>query len=123
MLVILCLLLLAIPTESYPKSRPLIKKIAKPVAKSTLPILSTTALYLGLDSLVRYISEEPELSAIFVSIFGTTLIIAILLIVKFILKIYRAFHPTTSPIPPTELTQFQNTLDEIVQRTVPPIRN
>jgi len=126
MLVILCLFLMLVPAETKPKSRKFVRKVAKPIAKSSFPILSTTALYLGLDSIAKYIAEEPEFSSIFITILGTTSLIALLIIFKMALKIYQHFYPPNltrnPPLEMREIQTIQNTLDEIVQRTAPPIR-
>uniref|UniRef100_A0A1I8AZC8 Uncharacterized protein n=1 Tax=Meloidogyne hapla TaxID=6305 RepID=A0A1I8AZC8_MELHA len=64
-------------THSFPgrkppffKKPPLFKRLGKPLAKSTLPVLATTAVYLGFETFAQFLTEHPDLSVAVLSVFG-----------------------------------------------------
>jgi hypothetical protein len=114
---VLLLSIVLIPSSNgspIPKNRArLAKKAGFAIGSSTAGILGTTAAYFGLESLMQYLSESPDLTVAFVAIFGCFLSLIIILILKATSLIYNHVHK-----PP--ITQ---TLQEILQRTDPPKPN
>uniref|UniRef100_A0A915NR35 Uncharacterized protein n=1 Tax=Meloidogyne floridensis TaxID=298350 RepID=A0A915NR35_9BILA len=71
LLVILLFILIALvsdtnsfPGRKYPlfKKPPLFKRLGKPIAKGTIPILATSAVYLGFESFAQFLTEHPDIS-------------------------------------------------------------
>lgn len=73
------------PTSLLLRKKPFTHRIAKPLAKTTVPLLATTALYFGLEAVAQFLEDNPEFSnaliGLFIALFLILLISAIKLVV------------------------------------------
>lgn len=116
--VILCILSLIFPladfapNNKYSKlSNPKFsKKVVKGLGKTSASVLSTAALYFGLDALSNLFAEDPELSLFIIISFS---LIAFLLIISLLLKLYNQFYhnraTSSNPLPPNTESHELNT--------------
>nr|CAD2180582.1 unnamed protein product [Meloidogyne enterolobii] len=128
-LVILLFILIALvsDTNSFPgrksplwKKPPLFKRLGKPIAKGTLPILATSAVYLGFESFAQFLTEHPDLSVAVLSVFGCLSVLVLLLIVKVAIFLFHLFKGKNArPQPPIELQDLSSNIQELVNRSNP----
>lgn len=129
---ILLIILLTTPISNArpPKKAiiPTAKKFGKVVTRTTAPLMVTTAMYFGLESLANFLQDNPEISTAILAIFGCFFLLLVHLLLKLFVTVYHFLHLRNAP--PTnenyELSEIQNTLGELVQRAPPPptsIRN
>ncbi|CAK5104790.1 unnamed protein product [Meloidogyne enterolobii] len=128
-LVILLFILIALvsDTNSFPgrksplrKKPPLFKRLGKPIAKGTIPILATSAVYLGFESFAQFLTEHPDLSVAVLSVFGCLSVLVLLLIVKVAIFLFHLFKGKNArPQPPIELQDLNSNIQELVNRSNP----
>lgn len=132
--VLIILSILPSPVETRPKGKfvrkaNIAKKLPLAVArhfgKSALPLLATTAFYLGFESLAAQLEENPDTASVLLYFLGFFAALIALFIVKFAFSLYLHFYPPrpqnrVAPSPEIELGEIRNAVEELVQRTDPP---
>lgn len=128
-LVILLFILIALvsDTNSFPgrksplwKKSPLFKRLGKPIAKGTLPILATSAVYLGFESFAQFLTEHPDLSVAVLSVFGCLSALVLLLIVQVAIFLFHFFKGKNArPQNSIELQDLSANIQELVNRSNP----
>ncbi|KAL3105905.1 hypothetical protein niasHT_028349 [Heterodera trifolii] len=118
-------------TSGQPKGGSL-KGIVKPVAKGSLPILGTSALYFGIDALFGKAESEASLHPVLTlfALLGLIVTILLLLFIKFFVGLRNRFRAPPSPnnsealnaLPPgsIELEEIRTVLNDLVSRADPP---
>lgn len=125
LLVLFLVLTILVPQiDSRPKA-PIIKKLGKPVVKSAIPLLASSAVYFGLDSLAQALSDDPNPQSVLIGLLSTLAAAVILILVALLWFIFRyIFYRTapTVPVPPTniELDEIRSGVTELIQRSDPP---
>lgn len=142
LMAIVCIFLLVLSiraSESAPisyKRRGSLRRFSRPIIKQSLPILSSAALYLGLESLAYTFQEHPEFSALlisFIAVMSTMVALILLKVALFLLhkfgipsRLFPAPPPINNPNPHnsaiemTELTHLRDAVQELVMRSDPP---
>jgi len=95
------------------------KRVGKPLAKSTLPIIASAALYFGFETLAQTIIDNPEYSLAILSGLGCFFILLLLLLAKLAAYLYYYIHPRASPPQAIELQEINHNINEIINRTDP----
>ena len=126
LLVILLFILIALvsdtnsfPGRKYPlfKKPPLFKRLGKPIAKGTIPILATSAVYLGFESFAQFLTEHPDISVAVLSVFGCLSVLVLLLIVKVAIFLFQFFKGNSAqPKPPPRYKKLRFIIFEKVKK-------
>uniref|UniRef100_A0A914H2H3 Uncharacterized protein n=1 Tax=Globodera rostochiensis TaxID=31243 RepID=A0A914H2H3_GLORO len=104
-------------------ARPTAKNWPKAVAKNSLPLLASSALYFGVDAISSAVEKkEPEPFPISLPVALTCLGILLLLTILKILTLFINFRkpPSPSDNPPIELGEISSALQELINRSNPP---
>lgn len=97
MMAIVLILAVLIPISTPSPAKRKIPKFVKPAAKITAPILASSALYLGLDSLISAFETNPQAGAIIATLSLTLLILFSLFVLK-IAQLILQFYQNRSSI-------------------------
>ncbi|KAL3122124.1 hypothetical protein niasHT_001664 [Heterodera trifolii] len=123
-------------TEAHPKGKMGKGGILKPMAKGSLPIIGTSALYFGMDALFGKNEEENSVhpSLALFAFIGFVTLFVLLIIIKIVnyLRHYLS-HIASNPHDPIphnsqppgsiELGEIRNTINDLINRADPPRAN